>query len=325
MATADRQRMPATTPIDEWTNTEFPNATFLKRKVANDLELDKLVVSKSITEEQKRLYTEARVKRSRLTLLSDDEKEAVRQVEASRTMPVLPATPSGVKNVVATMKAFMSNPSETAMFDWTKMKIPKMIDVRTPGVVTTEHSIEVYDALRLWALSKGLQDTDEDMASLVTTGFQNALSFSTVKTAAPAGHTGNKLVGSSKPDMELPHNEFKGVVESAIQSYGYENPLRQWMRKNSAAVIQMTSAGFLQPNIKKLNENGIPPQYYPFGGDFLVVDSRVFGYSAALASQLGRMVALNRKRNGNKEIHNLYEQTTAAPQIFTGGNQSGGR
>nr|WGM82671.1 major coat protein [Jujube closterovirus 1] len=327
MAVATAPPATSVVPKDEWVPGDFPGVTYIKgTKILTDAELDALEAKGSINAEDKKQYAIARTKRYTNLALSEEEKTAVKVVEASRVAPDLPATPAtSVKSAVTSMKAYMKNPTDSAMFDWNKMKIPRMVNVRIPGIVTVEHSIEVYDALRSWALNHGLQDTDEDMSSLVTTGFQNALSFSTVKNATPTGHTGNKLIGSSKPDMEFSHIDYKGIVESAIQAYGYENPLRQWNRANSGGVIQMTAAGFLQPNVKKLNENGVPPQYYPFGADFLSVDARVFGYSAALASQLGRMVALNRKRNGNKEMHNLYEQTTAAPQIFTGGTQSGGR
>ncbi|AZB50211.1 ORF5 [Air potato virus 1] len=230
-----------------------------------------------------------------------------------------------VKKSEVSISEFLKKPSPTSVFDFTKIKMPKQIDPIIPGVVIPEHTILVFESLKRWGEAAGLKNTDADLCALVATTVQNLVSFSTSKKSEPKARNFNVIRGASKAGIKLSHADTKQIIGSVLSAFGYENEERQFGRSISSAIISMTSGGVVSPNHKVCISHGIPPQHYPYGADCILVDPRIHGYSASLASELGKMVAVNRSQTGNKQIYNLYENTTAAPQIFTGNPQAGGR
>lgn len=229
------------------------------------------------------------------------------------------------KSTVTDMKTFMTKPSASTVFDFSKIKVPRHVDPIIPGVVLSEHAILAFEALKQWGIAQGLTDSDADLAALVTGTVQNMTSFSTSTRATPKPTNYTSLVGASKTGLKLTQADVNQIIGGTLSTYGYENPLRQFGRSISSAIISLTAGGYVQPNYKMCIQRGLPPQYYAYGADCILVDARHHGFDASLAAELAKMVAINRNSNANTNVHNLYEYTSASPQIFTNGRQAGGR
>nr|BDX29232.1 coat protein [Grapevine leafroll-associated virus 4] len=216
---------------------------------------------------------------------------------------------------VDTFESLISGPN--AVLNLSKLEIPRLFNVTIPGVVSGAHKVK--GARALWELgkSKGITESDKHQIQFLMQSFQSFITHSTspkVSSASNRSITG-KYDGK---DVTVSHDEIKTTLDNSIASFGYENTMRQFGRAFTAAIVQGLSSGKLEVNTKICASHGIPPNYYPYSPDCLHVDARLFGYDASLAAELGKMVAVNKSSGASDTIHNLYEGTKVAPEVFMG-------
>nr|QWK51470.1 CP [Manihot esculenta associated ampelovirus 1] len=233
---------------------------------------------------------------------------------------VVAAVVPGGRQTVATFADLFSANSNNVVLDLSKISIPRMINVAIPGVVQGVHKKEVALSLQSLARSKGVPTDDKSTVEFIRNVLQLFVTYSTV----------SKVVGGSRlqfmektgnVDVTYNYDEIKTTIDNAILQYGYENPVRQFGRSATSFIIQALANGLMEPNVKVCVSHGIPPQYYPYSPDCLLVDARVYGYDAALASELGKMVAINKSSTSRSNPHNMYEDSGVAPEIFMGGRR----
>lgn len=210
--------------------------------------------------------------------------------------------------------------TKNGVVDLSKLEIPRLMNVTIPGVVSGAH--KVLGAKAIWELgkSKGLSESDRVMVQWLMQSFQ---SFITHSTSPSVSNASNRVVSGmfDGKEVKVSHEELKTVLDNQLAGFGYENTMRQFGRGFSTSIIQMLAAGKLEVNTKICASHGIPPNYYAYSPDCLLVDARLFGYDASLASELGKMVAINKANSGNRRTHNLFEETGVAPDIFMGGRK----
>nr|WAA68674.1 major capsid protein [Sugarcane mild mosaic virus] len=227
--------------------------------------------------------------------------------------------------VKSSITQLITLPTPNSTINFASMSIPRQRNPVVPGVVLPAHAVEVFSSLKKWGADKGLLDDDKDLTAMVMSLIQCLVSFSTSPKATPKELHKTVIQGASKDGVEMLHSDSRNIITTALSAYNYENPERQFGRSISSAIIGATSAGIVQPNYKVCASHGLPPEYYAYGADCILVNARTHGYSASLAAELARMVAINKSNSGSSKVHNLYEYSTASPQIFTGGRQTGGR
>nr|QWK51491.1 CP [Manihot esculenta associated ampelovirus 1] len=226
----------------------------------------------------------------------------------------------GGRQTVATFADLFSANSNNVVLDLSKIAIPKLLNVAIPGVVQGAHKKEVALALQNLARSKGVPNDDKSTVEFIRNVLQMFVTYST----SPKVVGGSRLQFMQKTgnvDVTYNYDEIKSTVDNAILQYGYENTLRQFGRSATSFIIQALSNGIMEPNVKVCVSHGIPPQYYPYSPDCLLVDARIYGYDAALASELGKMVAINKSSASRSNPHNMYEDSGVAPEIFMGGRR----
>nr|ACI25096.1 coat protein [Pineapple mealybug wilt-associated virus 3] len=207
--------------------------------------------------------------------------------------------------------------SNNAVLDFTKVEVPRMINITIPGIVAKEHRVKGAKALWELGKSKGISESDKHMIQFLMQSFQ---SFVTHSTSPKVSGASNRTITAKYDNKDVPvsHEELKTTLDNSLASYGYEITMRQFGRAFTTAIVQGLRSGKMEVNTRICSSHGIPPNYYPYSPDCLHVDARIQGYDAALANELGKMVALNKNAGGKRTQHNLFQETDISPQIFTG-------
>lgn len=221
----------------------------------------------------------------------------------------------GGRTTVATFEDLLGKPN--SVLDLSKLDVPRFMNVPIPGIVLLPHRISASKALWSLGQSKGVPDTDLGKVSFIMQVFQVMVTHST----SPNVSDGTKRLVPSKyegREIQVSHEDVKTTLDNALAGFGYENTLRQFARAFSPLIIQGLASGRMEPNVKICTSHGIPPNYYAYSPDCIVVDARLFNYEAALASELGKMVALGKSANARSSIHNMFENSRVAPDIFLG-------
>nr|QWK51517.1 CP [Manihot esculenta associated ampelovirus 2] len=238
---------------------------------------------------------------------------------APPTSTVFTVVPGGSHDV-STFADLFATTSSNVVLDLSKIAIPRMLNVAIPGVVQGVHKKEAALALQNLAKSKNVPTDDKSTIEFIRNVLQLFVTYST----SPKVNGGSRLQFMEKTgnvDVVYNYDEIKSTLDNAIQQYGYENCPRQFGRSATSFIVQALSNGIMEPNVKVCVSHGIPPQYYPYSPDCLLVDARVYGYDATLVSELGKMVAINKSSASKSNPHNMFEDTGVAPDIFMGGRR----
>nr|QCC20275.1 coat protein [Pineapple mealybug wilt-associated virus 1]QJQ80374.1 coat protein [Pineapple mealybug wilt-associated virus 1] len=235
------------------------------------------------------------------------------QVDEIMNLPV-----PGGRTTVATFEELIA--AENAIIDFTKVDVPRMINVPIPGIVTNAHKLIGSKALWDLGKSKGISESAKHMIQFMMQSFQDMCTFSTSPKVSDALNRTTSAKYDGK-EVTVSHEEIRTALGNSLSSLGYDNPMRQFGRAFTSVIVQGLSAGKLVVNTRICTKNGIPRNYYSFYPDCLHVEARVHGDDAALVSELGRMVAINRANTSGTGEHNVFEKTAVSPHIFTGGRK----
>lgn len=224
----------------------------------------------------------------------------------------------GGRTTVDTFEGLIS--AGNSILDFSKIDVPRMINITIPGIVSKEHKIRGAKAVWELGRSKGISESDKHMIQFLMQSFQTFITHSTSPKVSGAS---NRTVTAKYDGKEVlvNHEELKSCLDNSLASLGYENTMRQFGRAFTSAIVQGLSSGKLEPNTKICASHGIPPNYYPYSPDCLHVDARLHGYDASLAAELGKMVGINKSSGNKKGTHNIFEETDVSPHIFLGGRR----
>ncbi|QPK66419.1 coat protein [Firespike leaf roll-associated virus] len=223
------------------------------------------------------------------------------------------------KTTVATIEGLLSSSIMSATLDLSKISVPKMINMAMPGVCTKTHMREGMGALVNLHKDLGGADGDRNIFAFITSVLQSFTSFSTSPNISTSDDRTMVAVVEENKTQVIPYNRVKMSLDNSVGQRGYQNASRSFGRSMSALIIQLTANGNIEPNVKTCSAHGLPPQYFAYGADCLVVDPRLWGYDATLAAEMAKMVAINKGGRSGTQIHNLFERTDASPPIFLGG------
>nr|AIL56412.1 CP [Pineapple mealybug wilt-associated virus 1] len=224
----------------------------------------------------------------------------------------------GGRTTVSTFEDLIA--AENAIIDFTKVDVPRMINVPIPGIVTNAH--KVIGSKALWELgkSKGISESAKHMIQFLMQSFQDMCTFSTSPKVSATQNYSTTAKYDGK-DVNVTHEEIRIALSNSLSNLGYDNPMRQFGRGFTSTIVQGLSSGKLVVNTRICTKNGVPRNYYSFYPDCLHVEARVHGDDAALVSELARMVAINRANSSGSGEHNVFEKTAVSPHIFMGGRK----